>query len=45
MRLIKKRTKQELDIIKGFLEDYDLNWEKEYYILAKENVEKLEKIK
>jgi len=54
MKSIKQRTKKELEIIKAFLEDYDLWGDKETYTIAKttlqeqlnnEEVEKWRKIK
>lgn len=34
----RKYTKQELKAIRDFLENYDLGWEKELYIIAKKTL-------
>ncbi len=39
MKKIKKRTAKELEIIKSFLEDYDLGTTPSYYIISTEVME------
>lgn len=42
MKLIKKRTKSSIEIIKEFLEEYNMNTDDDYYVIDKKIVGELE---